>query len=637
MYEDNQKQITMKNNLSEVVSGDSVSLTDSRIASAAKKSAGQQDSCRASEGKARMRDGLFGVFQPVNKYSKWYTYSTDDVAVSVCGHAYYDQTNYCGRELARLVAESVCFDWDLQIGDFLKRLNGNWALIVLLGDVVYAAVDRNRSFPILYNESNGLLYLNDDIISFRRDGVHWCSEAIEEFLWSGYPADKLTLYNGVYQIPAGTYLRYNLVPRDKSLIQYFNFSPVCDSLDSDDQLSERLATLLDESVRRAGELVRGNIILPLSGGMDSRVIAAALKRNGFENVVCFSYGRKGNSESATSRSIAEALNYQWHFIEYSPKTWAECMFSDEMKEYLAFACNGCSMPVYSNWYSIKTLRDRGILSPGDAFMPGHTGDFLTGGHIPQELFSEKRLKPEEIISLIIKKHFSLWSDSPPRGISSRLSTNALAGTVGTTFSNMEAAYLCEKWNWRERQAKMIINSNRIYEYFGFPWLVPFWDAELTDFYLAVPFRLRCNRRLYVKSSVEHIFSGRLSVLADITLAGCRRLNPRKLSILSSQTPKQGGFLHMMKAQVRRKLIRTFGLVHFNHALCLRDCFAAGRSNLRVTVHQMLQTQGLEDVLNEPEFESVLRFVDKPVGQMNAYATLSLFILAQLYRWNKRAN
>ncbi len=606
-------------------------------AATAKKSVSWHDSCCASQGKVTARDSLLSMFQPANKYSKWYTYSTDDVAVSVCGHAYYDQTNYCGLELAILVAGAVSFDWDLQIGDFLKRLNGNWALIVLRGNDVYAAVDRNRSFPILYSESNGHLYLNDDITNFCRDDVSWCSKAVEDFLWAGYPADKLTLYSGVYQILAGTYLRYNFITKDKSLIQYFNFSPICESLDSDDRLCERLAALLDESVRRAGELIRGNIILPLSGGMDSRVIAASLKRNGFENVVCFSYGRKGNSESATSRSVAEALNYRWHFIEYSPETWAECMFSDEMKEYLAFACNGCSMPVYSNWYAIKTLRDRGILSPEDAFMPGHTGDFLTGGHIPRELFSENSLTPEEIMSLIIKKHFSLWSDSPPEGIRSRLRTNALVGTVGATFSNMEAAYLCDKWNWRERQAKMIINSNRIYEYFGFPWFVPLWDAELTDFYLTVPFRLRCNRRLYIKSSVKHIFSGRLSVFSDITLAGCKGLNPRKLSILSSQTPKQGGFLHKMKVQARRSLIRTFGLVHFNHALCLRDCFAAGRNNLRVTIRKMLQTQGLGDILNKPEFASVLSLVDKPVGQMNAYATLSLFMLAQLYHWNRGDN
>ena len=577
------------------------------------------------------------IFQPTGKYSTWYTHSTDDVIVSVCGHAHYNHGYYCGQAFARIIAENVCGDWDMRTKDVLKRLNGNWALIVLRGDILYAVADRTRSFPILYNQVKGDLHLSDDFEVVCRGGVRWRPEAVEEFLWSGYPTDTLTLANGVYQIPAGTFLRYDVATKEKWLTGYFNFSPRGDSSDSDGQLSERLARLLDESVRRAGEAVRGKIVVPLSGGMDSRVIAASLKRNGFDNIVCFSYGRKGNPESAVSRQIAEALNYEWHFVEYSPATWSECMFSRGMKEYLAFACNGCSMPVYSNWYAVKSLCERSILSAGDAFVPGHTGDFLTGGHIPPDLLVEQRVTPEDVLSLIVKKHFSRWPDSPPDAIRSRLGKDALAGTNGEPLNNIEAARLCETWNWKERQAKMIINSNRIYEYFGFPWFVPLWDSELTDFYLTVPFRLRCNRRLFMKSSVEHTFSGKLSVLADIPLAGRKAVSPRGTLERLSETSTPGGVLLKVAAEARRRLIGRLRLVHLNHALCLRDCFAAGHHHLLVTIREMLQTQGLGHILDEPECESVVKFVDRPVGQVNAYATLSLFVLAQLSHKEREVN
>jgi len=584
-----------------------------------------------------MRNNISDIFQPTGKYSKWSTYSTDDVVVSVCGHAHYDHGHYYSDAFARIIADSVCGDWDMQIRDILKRLNGNWALVVLRGDILYAVTDRMRSFPLLYNELNGDLCLTDDFERMCRNGVRWCSEGIEEFLWSGYPADTLTLADGVYQIPAGMFLRYDVATKEKSLTEYFSFLPRGDNSDSDGQLSERLATLLDESVRRVGEAARGKIVVPLSGGMDSRVIAATFKRNGFDNVVCFSYGKKGNPESAASKSVAEALNYEWHFVEYSPTTWSECMFSKEMKDYLAFACNGCSMPVYSNWYAVKSLCERSILSPGDAFVPGHTGDFLTGGHIPSDLFVEQSITPDDILSLIMKKHFSRWSDSPPDGIRSRLSKNALAGASGTPLNNIEAAHLCEIWNWKERQAKMIVNSNRIYEYFGFPWFIPLWDAELTDFYLTVPFKLRCNRKLFIKSSVEHIFSGKLSILADIPLVGRKAASPKRTSILVSQVSTPAGVLHKVAAEVRRRLIYSLRLVHLNHALCLRDCFAAGHNHLLVTIRKMLQMQGLGRILNKPECASVVKFVDRPVGQVNAYATLSLFVLAQLCHQKREFN
>lgn len=581
------------------------------------------------DNKVTIRNIISDIFQPTGKYSKWFTYSTGDVTVSVCGHAYYYHSYHYGEAFARTIADSVRDNWDTQAGDILKRLNGNWALVVLHDDILYAAADRTRSFPLLYHELNSDLYLTDDFARIFHNGVRWCHEGIEDFLWSGYPTDTLTLANGVYQIPAGMFLRYDVNAKEKSLTRYFSFLPRSEDSDSDDQLSKRLATLLDESAQRAGNTVRGKIVVPLSGGMDSRIIVAAMKRNGFENVLCFSYGKKGNPESAASKSIAESLNYKWHFVEYSPTTWSECMFSREMKDYLAFACNGCSMPVFSNWYAVKSLCERNILSPGDTFIPGHTGDFLTGGHIPSDLFAEQSVTLDDILSLIIKKHFSRWSDFPPVGIRPRLRKNVLTETNNTSLNNIEAANLYEMWNWKERQAKMIVNSNRIYEYFGFSWSNPLWDAELIDFYLTVPFELRCNRKLFFKSSVEYIFSGRLSKLAEIPLSGRRAISPRNTLNLVSQISTPADVLHKAAAKVRRRLIYSLGLVHLNHALCLRDCFTMEHNHLSVTIRKMLQNQGLSRILDEPLSKSVAKYVNRPVKQVNAYAILSLFVLAQL--------
>lgn len=577
-----------------------------------------------------VRNLISDLFQPAGKYSEWYKHSAADVTVWACGHAHYERSHYCGRELARVVADNVSDDWDRRIKSVLKRLNGNWALVVQSGNLLYAAVDRTRSFPLLYKEVNGELHLSDDFTKMCGDGVPWCSEAVVEFLWSGYPAGTLTLGQGVHQIPAGTFLRYDGETKEKSLDEYFSFLPMGGNPDSDERMSETLATLLDESVRRVGESLRGRIVLPLSGGMDSRAIAAAVKRNGFDNVVCFSYGRKGNPESAASRRIAEALNYEWHFVEYSPATWSDCMFSREMKEYLAFACNGCSMPVFSNWYAVRSLRQRGIVSEADAFVPGHTGDFLTGGHIPQDLQVEQSVTQEHLLSLIMKKHFSRWPGLTPDGIGPRLSNGLPTESMAGLLSNVEAAGLCDLWIWKERQAKMIINSSRIYEHFGFSWFTPLWDSELIDFYLTVPFRLRCKRRLFLQSCIEHVFSGDLAILGDIPLAGHGGISPRQRLILASKTFTSSSLWRKAATEARRLLVRHLGLAHLNHALCLRDCFAGVHDHGRVTIRRMLEAQGLNHVLSAPECDTVLRFVDKPIGQVNAYATLSLYVVALLY-------
>ncbi|WP_269848621.1 asparagine synthase-related protein [Methanosarcina horonobensis] len=56
----------------------------------------------------------------------------------------------------------------------------------------------------------------------------------------------------------------------------------------------------------------------------------------------------------------------------------------------------------------------------------------------------------------------------------------------------------EYFDSNERQAKFIINSVRVYEFFGYEWRIPLWDAELMEFFLRVPIEHRINRNLYKK-------------------------------------------------------------------------------------------------------------------------------------------
>jgi asparagine synthase (glutamine-hydrolysing) len=43
------------------------------------------------------------------------------------------------------------------------------------------------------------------------------------------------------------------------------------------------------------------LVVPLSGGLDSRIIVAKLKRLGANDVICVSYGRKGCRESEIAK------------------------------------------------------------------------------------------------------------------------------------------------------------------------------------------------------------------------------------------------------------------------------------------------------------------------------------------------
>ncbi len=607
-----------------------------------------------------MNVSISSIFIATGKYSHWYKRTSVEMTVWVCGYADNGHISYSGDALAQMVADNIHDEWDTGVADFLKGLNGNWAMVVLKGNILYAACDRKRSYPLLYSEQNGGLRISDCITKVRGGHIGWCSKGIEDFLWAGYPAGTSTLVDGVYQILAGMYLRYDIATKQKSLIEYFNFLPTSNNSDSEDQLSQRLSELLDEAIIRIGKVARGKIVVPLSGGMDSRVIAALLKKNGFEDVLCFSYGRKGNPDSEASKRVAEALGYEWHFIEYSPHTWASCIFSQEMKDYLIFACNGSGMSLYHDWYAVKMLRDSGKVSAGDTFLPGHTSITVSGHNWPADVFNNgESLELKSIVEQIMRRYFSNWPGSPPERISLRLleqyrsgmkedvqkfvTTNELPSVDlwcnDGPFSDLKANNISHHWYWREWHSKCLINSGRVYEYFGCQWLLPLWDIFLLDYYSTIPIGLRHRKRFFLRASVENVFTDKLSVLSDIPLAGRGNLSPRrtlelpleerlriaqkvKRCLLATRTGR-------MAQKVKSCLSANRTLRFPRHPVSLSYSFTDGKDPIRYTVRQVFEKHGLGGVLGRPECESVFEFVDMPVGPIHPFGLLSLYVLAQM--------
>ena len=49
------------------------------------------------------------------------------------------------------------------------------------------------------------------------------------------------------------------------------------------------------------------------------------------------------------------------------------------------------------------------------FINGNSGDFISGGHIKEKIYESRKIeknkfRKENILTEIIEKHFSLWSD-----------------------------------------------------------------------------------------------------------------------------------------------------------------------------------------------------------------------------------
>jgi hypothetical protein len=133
------------------------------------------------------------------------------------------------------------------------------------------------------------------------------------------------------------------------------------------------------------------------------------------------------------------------------------------------------------------------------FVPGHSGDFLAGSHIPKWFVETNEISRERLLDTIYRAHYSLW-DWPPaeRERLREAFARRIEEIVGPIPSSTPeaAADLYEWWDLEERQAKFICNSVRVYESFGYDWRLPLFDAELMDFWARIPIELRTARALY---------------------------------------------------------------------------------------------------------------------------------------------
>jgi asparagine synthase (glutamine-hydrolysing) len=131
---------------------------------------------------------------------------------------------------------------------------------------------------------------------------------------------------------------------------------------------------------------------------------------------------------------------------------------------------------------VKVMKAHGEPEPDCLFVPGHSGDFVAGSHIPANAFERPNFTLADAADVVFAKHYLLaplkffetsrqnWAEL----IRDRLERDGIA-------TAWEYADVFEKWDWQERQAKFICNPVRVYYFFGYDWWMPLWDKEFMGF------------------------------------------------------------------------------------------------------------------------------------------------------------
>jgi len=437
---------------------------------------------------------------------------------TVRGSAFAGDELKQGAALAKHFEDAV---YPQEFVSLLEGVNGFYAVVLQKGSSVMAAVDRVRSIPLFYAFTKNKLFLSDNAEWVRQQigDQQRDSLAETEFLLTGYVTGEDTLYPNVKQLRAGELLaaRVNADRVTVEKIRYYRYTHTVESEVDKDALEASLDHVVINCVHRLIRWADGrSIVIPLSGGYDSRLIATMLRRLGYDHIMAFSYGRPGNKEAEYSKWIAKSLDIPWYFIPYSNEAWLRWFHSQEREAYYRFAHNLTSLPHIQDWPAVQALKNQGLIEPNAVFVPGHSGDFLAGSHIPKRFFAKISIGKESFLEEVLRKHYSLW---PFDNIDAAMKVNlqeriVRLAEVDDLMAPERAVDAFERWDWQERQAKFIVNSVRVYEFWGHNWWLPLWDAEMMEFWAGVPLELRKEQQLYI-DYVTRIYSRMTGLASDV--------------------------------------------------------------------------------------------------------------------------
>lgn len=413
-------------------------------------------------------------------------------------------------------------------GDWMSMssLDGHFSFVIVARDFVVLAVDRIRSIPLLLAERNGTHVIADHAAPLLRaldmGAEDIDDEAARDFAMAGYVVGKGALYRNVRSLLPGevALIRRNRTPE---IFRYASYRPWLSKTFIEDEgvWRKRLAEITLGIIEKMMISVSGRqILLPLSAGLDSRLIASALRRiGGARNVVCFSYGRKGNHEADAARQVAEKLGFQWHFIPCTSGMVRQKRAEEDFSRFLSLSDNLVSTPVEADVSVIMSLRNLPWIDKDAVIVNGQSGDYISGAHIPSTIAAplpvDREAREAVIFYAIHMKHFGLWPGLKTPENLSRVKARLWAELEeeGAPLDVPELAFsLYEFSEFQNRQCKYVLGNQRGYEVFGWDWRLPLWDREYLDFWQEAPLPLKFGQHLYREMLVEENWGGVWSTL-----------------------------------------------------------------------------------------------------------------------------
>lgn len=207
------------------------------------------------------------------------------------------------------------------ISDILFKLDGDYIIVFYdkINNRVLLLNDLYGRLPLYYaeNREGFMISRNLDVIAKTLNKTAIDKYGVAEFLVFGYTVTDRTLIEGINYFLPGSLLTYNIDKNQHHIenIFTFNFEKLVSVTKKNykAKLKESVTLFEQANLRRSYK----TSVIGLSGGLDSRVLAAALKNvNPSVNAVSrLSFNNREKLDVAIAKQIAETLNFPFQIVK----------------------------------------------------------------------------------------------------------------------------------------------------------------------------------------------------------------------------------------------------------------------------------------------------------------------------------
>lgn len=390
-----------------------------------------------------------------------------------------------------------------------KYINGQFsaALYDFSEKELILVSDRFSTHPLYYTKTNNKLLFAPEVKALLADpnlekNINY--ESVSDLFNFGHLFQNKTMFKNIFQLPEASYLifkkgkstinRYWDLPYFEEAYSRQNFSKV-----EVDNYVEEMQQIILRANERQLKKNRDDILLSLSGGLDSRFVAALVHKTGVNNISSFTMGEPASEDVIYAKIIAKELGMEHQVFQILPENiW-------ENTEYFGYVSDGMSMisgPV-QNFEPLRNYKNKSQITLSSQMCDAFFGSTLSRTKLKK--VAQKNQWDEES-ERIVKNIFKIFSASQVK----QIFIPEFYEKIEANSSSSAEKYIKEDYHPLHSYFNLLVNEHgrrgtlggNVVNNLFFESRMPSYDNDVIDFAYKLPVKLKQDQFIYREAFIR---------------------------------------------------------------------------------------------------------------------------------------